>query len=152
MFGICFGWLLCDDLFLRILKSVVSSEYFRALNIRLINHSNSKIKNQVSETSYVVQMKKLRVALHMNYGRFWPHRIRIILLTGSNNDVELLAPGLADQLWQEDRGTLLLWGGEPSAPLDAEWTEALSKLRRRPIDGVVWVTSAFAQKLPPPTI
>jgi type VI secretion system protein ImpL len=149
LFGICFGWLLCDDLFLRILKSVVSSEYFRALNIRLINHSNSKIKNQVSETSYVVQMKKLRVALHMNYGRFWPHRIRIILLTGSNNDVELLAPGLADQLWQEDRGTLLLWGGEPSAPLDAEWTEALSKLRRRPIDGVVWVTSAFAQKLPP---
>ncbi|WP_410779865.1 hypothetical protein, partial [Klebsiella quasipneumoniae] len=28
-------------------------------------------------------------------------------------DVEQLTPKLTQELWQEDRGTLLLWGGDP---------------------------------------
>jgi type VI secretion system protein ImpL len=59
--------------------------------------------------------------------------------------VEQLTPGLTAQLWQEDRGTLLLWGGDLNTPADSAWLTALRKLRRRPVDGLVWVTSAFDQ-------
>ncbi|CZV65304.1 ImcF domain-containing protein [Enterobacter hormaechei] len=77
------------------------------------------------------------------YGRCWPRKLRILLITGSASDVEQLIPKLTQEFWQEDQGTLLLWGGDPAAPADAAWLTALRKLRRRPVDGVVWVTSAF---------
>lgn len=47
------------------------------------------------------------------------------------------------ELWQEDRGTVLLWGGDPATPADADWLAVLRKLRRRAVDGMVWVTSAL---------
>lgn len=65
------------------------------------------------------------------------------MITGSASDVEQLTPKLTQELWQEDQGTLLLWGGDPAAPADADWLTALRKLRHRPADGMVWVTSAF---------
>ena len=64
-------------------------------------------------------------------------------MTGSVSDVEQLAPKLTRELWQEDRGTVLLWGGDPATPADADWLAALRKLRRRAVDGMVWVTSAL---------
>jgi type VI secretion system protein ImpL len=39
----------------------------------------------------------------------------------------------------------LLWGGDLNTPADSDWLTALRKLRRRPVDGLVWVTSAFDQ-------
>ncbi|HIE4239693.1 TPA: ImcF-related family protein [Serratia marcescens] len=92
-----------------------------------------------------VTVAEIREALRHLYGRGWPRKIRILLVTGSVNDVEQLTPGLTSQYWQEDRGTLLLWGGELNTPVDSAWLTALRKLRRRPVDGVVWVTSAFDQ-------
>ncbi|HDI3031680.1 TPA: type VI secretion protein VasK [Cronobacter turicensis] len=77
------------------------------------------------------------------YGRLWVSKIRILLVVGSVSDVQRLVPGLSQECWQEDQGTLLLWGGELSGDIDTAWLSALRKLRRRPIDGVVWVTSAF---------
>ncbi|EOI3445885.1 ImcF-related family protein [Cronobacter turicensis] len=77
------------------------------------------------------------------YGRSWVSKIRILLVVGSVSDVQRLVPGLSQECWQEDQGTLLLWGGELSGDIDTAWLSALRKLRRRPIDGVVWVTSAF---------
>ncbi|WP_407719134.1 ImcF-related family protein [Enterobacter sichuanensis] len=79
------------------------------------------------------------------YGRRWGRKVRVLLITGTASEVELLTPGLTTQLWQEDRGTLLLWGGDLNTPADSAWLTALRKLRRRPVDGLVWVTSAFDQ-------
>ncbi|ENL7643501.1 type VI secretion system domain-containing protein [Enterobacter hormaechei] len=87
----------------------------------------------------------MREAMRNLYGRRWGRKIRILLLTGTVSEVEQLTPGLTAQLWQEDRGTLLLWGGDLNTPADSAWLTALRKLRRRPVDGLVWVTSAFDQ-------
>ncbi|MGP6379874.1 ImcF-related family protein [Yersinia bercovieri] len=93
-----------------------------------------------------VTVTELQQALHHTYGRFWPRKVRILLLTGSAADVEQLTPGLTSQYWQEDSGTVLLWGGDLGAQADSAWLSSLRKLRRRPLDGVVWVTSALAQR------
>lgn len=84
-----------------------------------------------------------RQYLRHTYGRTWFRKVRILLVTGSASDVEQFTPKLTQELWQEDQGTLLLWGGDPASPVDTDWLTALRKLRRRPADGIVWVTSAF---------
>lgn len=92
-----------------------------------------------------VTVDTIRAAMRNLYGRRWGRKTRILLITGTTTDVEKLTPSLTTQLWQEDRGTLLLWGGDLSTPVDSAWLAALRKLRRRPVDGLVWVTSAFDQ-------
>jgi len=92
-----------------------------------------------------VTVDTIRDAMRNLYGRRWARKTRILLITGTVSEVELLTPGLTAQLWQEDRGTLLLWGGDLNTPADSAWLTALRKLRRRPVDGLVWVTSAFDQ-------
>lgn len=92
-----------------------------------------------------VTVDTIRDAMRNLYGRRWGRKTRILLITGTVSEVEQLTPGLTGQLWQEDRGTLLLWGGELNTPADSAWLSALRKLRRRPVDGLVWVTSAFDQ-------
>lgn len=92
-----------------------------------------------------VTVDTIREAMRNLYGRRWGRKTRILLITGTASEVEQLTPGLTDQLWQEDRGTLLLWGGDLNTPADSAWLTALRKLRRRPVDGLVWVTSAFDQ-------
>ncbi|WP_312982770.1 ImcF-related family protein [Atlantibacter sp.] len=92
-----------------------------------------------------VTVDTIREAMRNLYGRRWSRKTRILLITGTASEVEQLTPGLTDQLWQEDRGTLLLWGGDLNSPAESAWLTALRKLRRRPVDGLVWVTSAFDQ-------
>ncbi|MBD8216724.1 ImcF-related family protein [Erwinia persicina] len=92
-----------------------------------------------------VTVDTIRDAMRNLYGRRWGRKTRILLVTGTVSEVEQLTPGLTAQLWQEDRGTLLLWGGDLNSPADSAWLIALRKLRRRPVDGLVWVTSAFDQ-------
>lgn len=58
-----------------------------------------------------VTVNTIRDAMRNLYGRRWGRKTRILLITGTAAEVEQLTPGLTDQLWQEDRGTLLLWGG-----------------------------------------
>lgn len=90
-----------------------------------------------------VTVDTIRLAMRNLYGRRWGCKTRILLITGTASEVEQLTPGLTGQLWQEDRGTLLLWGGDLNTPADNAWLTAIRKLRRRPVDGLVWVTSAF---------
>ncbi|HFR4613426.1 TPA: ImcF-related family protein [Klebsiella pneumoniae] len=90
-----------------------------------------------------ITVREIRHTLRYQYGRSWPRKIRILLIIGSLRDVEQLTPKLTQELWQEDQGTLLLWGGDPSAAVDNDWFTALRKLRYRPADGIVWVTSGF---------
>lgn len=92
-----------------------------------------------------VTVDTIRAAMRNLYGRRWGRKTRILLITGTVAEVEQLTPGLTVQLWQEDRGTLLLWGGDLNTPADSAWLTALRKLRRRPVDDMVWVTSAFDQ-------
>ena len=96
----------------------------------------------ISDSKINVDIKSF---LRKHYGRFWFRKVRILLLTGSAADVELLTPGLTSQYWQEDSGTVLLWGGDLGAQADSAWLSALRSIRRRPLDGVVWVTSALAR-------
>ncbi|MGG9535067.1 hypothetical protein ACQ9KW_31755, partial [Klebsiella pneumoniae] len=85
-----------------------------------------------------ITVREIRHTLRYQYGRSWPRKIRILLIIGSLRDVEQLTPKLTQELWQEDQGTLLLWGGDPSAAVDNDWFTALRKLRYRPADGIVW--------------
>ncbi|MGC6031491.1 ImcF-related family protein [Enterobacter kobei] len=88
-------------------------------------------------------VSEIRETMRNHYGRFWSRKIRILLVTGTPADVELLTPGLTAQYWQEDRGTLLLWGGDPLRPVDTVWLRALRHLRRTPADGLVWVAASL---------
>lgn len=90
-----------------------------------------------------ITVGEIRQTMHHLYGRTWFRKIRILLVTGSVSDVERLTPKLTQEIWQEDQGTLLLWGGDPATPPDVTWFTALRKLRHRPADGMVWVTSAL---------
>lgn len=92
-----------------------------------------------------VTVDTIRLAMRNLYGRRWGRKTRILLITGTAAEVEQLTPDLTGQLWQEDQGTLLLWGGDLNTPAGSAWLTALRKLRRRPVDGLVWVTSAFDQ-------
>ncbi|MBB3321051.1 type VI secretion system protein ImpL [Atlantibacter sp. RC6] len=101
--------------------------------------------SRADQEKYDETVKIIRLAMRNLYGRRWGSKTRILLITGTTAEVEQLTPGLTDKLWQEDRGTLLLWGGDLNTPADSAWLTALRKLRRRPVDGLVWVTSAFDQ-------
>ena len=103
-------------------------------------------ESRVARTApHNVTVETISDAMRNLYGRCWGRKTRILLITGTAFEVEQLIPGLTHQLWQEDRGTLLLWGGDLNTPVDNAWLTALHKLRRRPVDGLVWVTSAFDQ-------
>ncbi|PRB62917.1 ImcF-related family protein [Erwinia billingiae] len=93
-------------------------------------------------------LNELKQALRHTYGRCWFRKVRILLLTGSAADVEQLAPNLTSQYWQENSGTVLLWGGDPDVPADSAWLAELRKLRYRPLDCVIWVTSVFDRYTP----
>ena len=99
-----------------------------------------------------VTVTDIRLAMRNLYGWRWGCKVRILLISGSATEVEQLAPGLTDHRWREDRGTLLLWGGDLSRPTDTAWLMALRKLRRRPVDGLVWITSDFDQFSEPGTV
>lgn len=88
---------------------------------------------------------ELKLTLRRQYGFRWKRKVRILLITGSVADVEGLTPGLTNQFWQEDGGTLLLWGGDPGSATDENWLIALKRLRRRPADAIIWVTSTADQ-------
>lgn len=109
----------------------------------LFNHTSTVEESSV-RTDHNPALTDLQTALRHTYGRFWFRKVRILLLTGSAADVEQLTPSLTTQFWQEDAGTVLLWGGDLGAQADAAWLGALRKLRRRPLDGMVWVTSALS--------
>lgn len=86
-------------------------------------------KNNEAEIRF---FDELNNHLKNHYGYFWSCKVRILILTGKSTDLEQLVPGLITQYWQEDQGTLLLWGGDLNTPADTAWLTALRKLRRRP--------------------
>lgn len=116
--------------------------FFRKLNDKQNTWSNNSAHLKQVDISKKI-INDVQQVLRHTYGHFWHSKVRILLMTGSVSDVEQLAPKLTRELWQEDRGTVLLWGGDPATPADADWLAVLRKLRRRAVDGMVWVTSAL---------
>lgn len=116
--------------------------FFHKLNDKQNTWSNNSAHLKQVDISKKI-INDVQQVLRHTYGHFWHSKVRILLMTGSVSDVEQLAPKLTRELWQEDRGTVLLWGGDPATPADADWLAVLRKLRRRAVDGMVWVTSAL---------
>lgn len=140
--AVCLFVVLLDDIFIRLWRWLVSLSFIQAFWNKTGNKPEKV--NQI-ESVNSERIKNIRLYLRNLYGRRWGRKTRILLVTGTVSEVEQLTPGLTAQLWQEDRGTLLLWGGDLNTPADSAWLTALRKLRRRPVDGLVWVTSAFDQ-------
>ncbi|WP_084110368.1 ImcF-related family protein [Erwinia typographi] len=123
----------------------------------ILCNCDGKPLKTLSSVRHFPSVAEIHAAMRNLYGRGWSRKVRILLITGSSSDVEQLTPGLTSQYWQEDRGTLLLWGGDLNSQPDMQWLTALRKLRYRPADGMVWVTTAFdrfstADLSPPPSV
>lgn len=139
---ICLGILLFDELFVRLWDWLVSLSFIQ----RFITLSGKRPDQPLDEqhrNNRSEEVKEIRACLRLVYGRGWRTKVRILVIIGTASDVEQLTPGLTSQRWQEDKGTLLLWGGDPAQSPDTPWLKALCRLRRRPADGMVWVTQAF---------
>lgn len=82
----------------------------------------------------------LRHHLHSRFGLFWRRKVRLLLVTGNEEAIEQLVPGLQKNQWLEGNRTVLIYGGSLTAEHDKEKYTALRKLRRgRPLDGIVRV-------------
>ncbi|EQC1054179.1 ImcF-related family protein [Providencia rettgeri] len=101
--------------------------------------TNNIIKNH-NDTENVLLLE-IQNTLKSQYGTFWHSKVSIQLLLGSHSAVEKLAPSLTQEIWQECDGTLLIYGGDIGSSIDSKRLETLKHLRRRrPLDGVIWVT------------
>ncbi|WP_311755755.1 ImcF-related family protein [Proteus terrae] len=75
------------------------------------------------------------------YGLFWQRKVKIHLLIGTSASIEKLAPNLTADIWQENNGTLLIYGGDIHQSIDENLIQDLKQLRRRrPLDAVIWVS------------
>ncbi len=83
----------------------------------------------------------LRTHLRAIYTFFWRSKVRLLLVVGADEDIETLVPQLRTHGWAEGHGTVLIAGGDLKAEPDTSRLDALKRLaRRRPLDGIVWVT------------
>ncbi|KEY57885.1 ImcF-related family protein [Serratia sp. DD3] len=83
--------------------------------------------------------------LQLRYGRRWQHKVRILLVQGSENDIEKAVPGLVSDGWQESDGMVLIHAGDALLPPDDTFLMALQQVRpRRPLDGIVQVMNLNA--------
>ena len=142
--AICLGILLFDALFVWLWDRLISLSFIQKFKI-LTGVKPEQPAYEQNNNRHSEVVKEIRQYLRTIYNRNWGRKTRILLITGTAAEMEQLTPGLTSQLWQEDRGTLLLWGGDLNTSADSAWLSALRKLRRRPVDGLVWVTSAFDQ-------
>ncbi|WP_442512695.1 ImcF-related family protein [Proteus terrae] len=75
------------------------------------------------------------------YGLFWQRKVKIHLLIGTSASIEKLATNLTTDIWQENNGTLLIYGGDIHQSIDENLIQDLKQLRRRrPLDAVIWVS------------
>ncbi|HEL8024421.1 TPA: type VI secretion protein VasK [Escherichia coli] len=142
--AVCLGILLFDELFVRLWCRLVALSFIQKFKA-LTGKEPERTEDELNNKRFSVIVKEIRRELRNLHGRRWFRRIRILLVTGYISDVEQLTPGLTTQYWQEEQGTLLLWGGDPIQPENSDWLTALRRLRYRPADGIVWVTSGLSE-------
>ena len=112
----------------------------------LVDGTNGDDEKKKRETEKVAvhpavnACNNLRRHLHSRFGLFWRSKVRLLLITGNEDAIEQLIPGLEKSLWLEGNRTVLIYGGSLTAEHDKEKYTALCKLRRgRPLDGIVRV-------------
>lgn len=114
--GTCLFILLCDDVFIRLWQWLISQSFIQQLR-KLSGKSHLREETLIANREKHSEiLKSLRLYLRHTYNRTWPRKIRILIVTGSVSDVDQLIPKLTLELWQEDKGTLLLWGGGSCGP------------------------------------
>lgn len=75
------------------------------------------------------------------YGQRNSKNLIRILLIGTSTSIEKLTPNLTADIWQENNGTLLIYGGDIHQSIDENLIQDLKQLRRRrPLDAVIWVS------------
>lgn len=123
------------------------SSYFKRQQHRDSGREQGIYPNQEARTLPLPQrlslVGEIRNHLRQRYGFFWRRKVRILMLVGHEQQVEAIAPGLVAQQWLEGEGTLLLWGGAATGEPDPVQLRALRKLRRCPLDGLVWVSDHY---------
>lgn len=78
--------------------------------------------------------------LRHRYNLFWHRKVRLLLVTGDDEAIEQLVPGLKQQQWMEGSRTVLIYAGSLLTDPDVATFTALRKLRRwRPLDGIIRV-------------
>lgn len=137
---VCLCIVMLDDSYVRGWRWFISLRFIQAFR-KKAGIQPEQINPYESVSSGII--KTIRLHLYKTHGGRWRHKVRILLVTGHVSDVEQLTPGLTSQYWQEDQGTLLIWGGDPAQSKDLAWLTALRQLRSRPLDGLVWVTGAL---------
>ena len=147
--GVCILILLCDDLIARLWQGIIAMNFMHRLRALSGKKRRPEETFQAEKGKQSETIGDIRGTLRHQYGYFWRRKTRILIITGAIADVERLTPKLTQALWQEDQGTLLLWGGALATPVDLSWLMALRKLSRRPADGIVWVTSALDESTSP---
>ncbi|MBS0894725.1 type VI secretion protein VasK [Tatumella sp. JGM130] len=81
--------------------------------------------------------------LQLRYRRRWKAKVRLLLVQGSDSDLEKVAPGLKRDHWQESDGIVLIHGGQSDSVPGDEFLSALKAVRpQRPLDGVIQVMNA----------
>ncbi|SNY79307.1 ImcF-related family protein [Enterobacter sp. CC120223-11] len=142
--GICWTALVC-----LITLSFVGIQLWQISRIKKLSSQGEKNKN--SRQKFKQQGLKAGIAsvMRKRYSLFWRHKIRLLLVTGTDAAVEQLVPGLQKSQWLEGNRTVLIYGGSLTEDIDKDKFEALRKLRRgRPLDGIIRVLNA-SQNLTP---
>lgn len=89
---------------------------------------------------------EVQAHLRAQYGIFWRIKTKILLVVGEPADLESVVPELCARHWLEANRTVLLWGDAPEQTDPALWQslQKLHCLRRRPLDGMVWISNKFS--------
>lgn len=83
--------------------------------------------------------------LSLRYERQWKRKVRILLVQGSDKDIEEAVPRLRRDRWQESDGVVLIHGGEAESAPDEAFLHEVCQLRpRRPLDGIVQVLNTLS--------
>ncbi|MBV4413281.1 type VI secretion protein VasK [Enterobacteriaceae bacterium YMB-R22] len=112
-----------------------------AFRRRVVPLTDDIAKPEVASSLSRAFHHSLRDHLRAVYTFFWRAKVRLLLVVGDDADVDALVPELRAHGWAEGHGTVLIAGGDLKAEPDTARLDALRRLaRRRPLDGIVWVT------------
>ncbi|MBC3948668.1 ImcF-related family protein [Pseudomonas folii] len=82
--------------------------------------------------------ERCKAHLRENYNLLWRRKVRLLLVIGEPQQIEAIAPGLAEKRWLEGHDTVLLWGGSATAKPEELFKPWRGLSRWRALDGVVW--------------
>ena len=122
-------------------RSAGKKEFEALLDVTRGDDNKRKDESEnISVSPAVVMCARIRDHLRTRIGIHWRRKVRLLLVTGDDEAIEQLVPGLQQQQWLEGNRTVLIYGGSLASEPDREKYIALRKLRRgRPLDGIIRV-------------